>query len=205
MISIKHNIILYIQFSFYPYDTLWKAPIENPEDWGKSWSMGLFVSIVQVFKPDAVLPWTIFDTLSSMAPEHLAQMSSNVFILWYCQYFFFKHVHLKVGGKHKIWCNNKVKEGSVCTSLQERHFTAPWSRWQRHHCLQMLCHHDSYSQPVAAEHLKCVASQCELRCGVSIYANKYLLWAIVLKKKKYNIIFFFTLIPHWNITLDVLV
>ena len=26
--------------------------------------------------------------------------------------FFLKHVHLKVGGKHRIWCNNKVKE--VC-------------------------------------------------------------------------------------------
>lgn len=112
MISIKHNIILYIQFSFYPYDTLWKAPVENPEEWGKSWIMGLFVSIVQGSKPDAVFPWTIFDTLSPMAPEHLAQMSSNVFISWYCQYFFLKHVHLKVGGKHRIWCNNKVKE--VC-------------------------------------------------------------------------------------------
>ena len=98
MISIKHNIILYIQFSFYPYDTLWKAPVENPEEWGKSWIMGLFVSIVQGSKPDAVFPWTIFDTLSPMAPEHLAQMSSNVFISWYCQYFFLKHVHLKVGG-----------------------------------------------------------------------------------------------------------
>ena len=47
----------------------------------KSWSKDLFVSIVKVYKPNAVLlSWTMFDALCSMLPQHSTQTSSIAFI-----------------------------------------------------------------------------------------------------------------------------
>lgn len=147
--------------------------------------MGLFVSTVQALS--LVLSSALDNDWCSVSHASWA-LSTNVFYCIYLVILFKNTCILRLQVSTKSDAIIKSRKKSVHTPAGKTlHCT--WSGWQIHHCLKLLWHYDSYSPHVPVEHLKCVASQCELRCAVSIYAYKYLLWAIIMKKM-YNIISF---------------
>lgn len=117
-------MILYVQFSFYPYDILWKAHTENPEDSGKSYSMGLFVSTVQALS--LMLSSALDNDWCSVSHASWA-LSTNVFYCIYLVILFKNTCILRLQVSTKSDAIIKSRKKSVHTPAGKTlHCTLEW-------------------------------------------------------------------------------